>query len=84
VRKIITCGEAAGFDWAFFTATLPLKMLLERMQLILAPIGEANRAVVANPKSWGTYYAFAPRVYAVHRDTIGLCLGRRAGAVAYG
>ena len=84
VRKIITSGEAAGFDWAFFTATLPLKILLERMRLVLVPIGEADRMLVANPKSWGSYYAFAPRVYAVHRDTIGLCLGRRAGAVAYG
>ncbi len=84
LRKIIACGEAAGFEWAFFTATAPLKALLERMRLLLLPLAEADSSRVANPQSWGSYYAFAPRVYAVHRDSIGLCLGREAGAVAHG
>jgi Thermostable hemolysin len=84
LRKIIACGQAAGFEWAFFTATAPLKSLLDRMQLVILPIADASPLQVANPQTWGTYYAFAPRVYALHRDTIGLCRGRVAGAVAYG
>ena len=84
LRKIIACGEAAGFEWSFFTATAPLKALLERMRLPLLPLAEADSSRVANPQSWGSYYAFAPRVYAVHRDSIGFCLRREAGAVAYG
>ena len=84
LRKIVACGEAAGFEWSFFTATAPLKALLERLRLPLLPLAEADSSRVANPQCWGSYYAFAPRVYAVHRDSIGFCLRREAGAVAYG
>ncbi len=83
LRKIIASGEASGFEWSFFTATAPLKALLERMRLPLVPLAEAESCRVANPQTWGSYYAFAPRVYAVHRDSIGFCLRREAGAVAY-
>ncbi len=80
LRKIIACGEAAGFEWAFFTATLPLKALLERLGLPLLPLADADRSRVANPDAWGSYYALAPRVYAVHRDGIATCLGEQARA----
>ena len=84
LRKIIASGEASGFEWSFFTATAPLKALLERMGLTLLPLAEADSSRLANPQRWGSYYAFAPRVYAVHRDSIGRCLRREAGAGAYG
>ena len=84
VRKIISCGEAAGFDWAFFTATAPLKALLERMSLSLTPLADADSAQVPNPGMWGSYYAFAPRVYAVHRDNIADCLALQPKVVAHG
>jgi hypothetical protein len=84
LRKIVACGEAAGFEWAFFTATAPLKTLLERMNLQLAPLADATSLRVSNPEVWGSYYALAPRVYAVHRDSVGLCLGRRARVAAHG
>jgi hypothetical protein len=83
LRKIIACGDAAGFDWAFFTATAPLKALLERMNLRLLALAEAESLRVPNPEIWGSYYAFAPRVYAVHRDSIGPCLQRQTGTVAH-
>ena len=60
LRKIIACGEAAGFEWAFFTATLPLKALLERLSLPLLPLADANSSRVANPDAWGSYYTLAP------------------------
>ena len=68
LRKIVACGEAAGFEWAFFTATAPLKALLERIGLPLVPLAVADRARVAHPDDWGTYYELAPSVYAVHRE----------------
>jgi len=84
LRKIIACGEAAGFEWAFFTATAPLKALLERLGLPLMPLATADRARVANPESWGTYYELSPSVYAVHRDVVGACMGRDARAASNG
>ena len=84
LRKIIACGEAAGFEWAFFTATAPLKTLLERIGLPLVPLVTADRARVANPESWGTYYQLAPSVYAVHRDLVGACMGREMRVAANG
>ena len=84
LRKIIACGEAAGFEWAFFTATAPLKAFLERLGLPLMPLATADRARVANPESWGTYYELSPSVYAVHRDVVGACMGRDARAASNG
>ena len=84
LRKIIGCGEAGGFEWAFFTATAPLKALLERIGLPLVPLAIADRARVANPESWGTYYQLAPTVYAVHRDLVGACMGREMRVAANG
>jgi Thermostable hemolysin len=83
LRKIIACGEAAGFEWAFFTATAPLKALLERMSLPLVPLAAADRSRVPNPDAWGSYYALAPSVYAVHRDVVGARVGRDFGAAAH-
>jgi Thermostable hemolysin len=82
LRKIMACGDAAGFHWAFFTATAPLKALLERMGLRLVVLADAESVRVPSPESWGSYYAFAPRVYAVHRDSIALCQQRQAGTAA--
>jgi hypothetical protein len=84
MRKIVACGEAGGFEWAFFTATAPLKVLLERIGLPLIPLAAADRARVANPESWGTYYQLAPGVYAVHRDLVGACMGRDVRVAANG
>ena len=84
LRRIIACGEFAGFEWAFFTATAPLKALLDRIGLPLMPLAPADRSRVARPEDWGTYYDFAPTVYAVHRDGVGACIGRDARAAAHG
>jgi len=84
VRRIIARGEAAGFDWAFFTATAPLKALLEGMSLNLTALADADSARVPNPGMWGSYYAFAPRVYAVHRDSISDCLALQTEVAAHG
>ena len=84
LRKIIACGEAAGFEWAFFTATAPLKSLLDRIGLPLMPLAVADRSRVAQPETWGTYYELAPSVYAVHRDVVGACVDKPARVAAHG
>lgn len=84
LRKIIACGEAAGFEWAFFTATEPLRALLERLGLGLAPLADANRSRAPNTDTWGSYYLFGPRVYAVHRDNVAACLGQDARVPVHG
>ena len=84
LRKIVARGQAAGFEWAFFTATAPLKAVLERIGLPLLPLTAAKRGRVAHPESWGTYYELAPSVYAVHRDEVDACIERQDGAMAHG
>jgi hypothetical protein len=84
LRKIVACGEGAGFEWAFFTATAPLKALLERLSLPLVPLGAADRSRVAQPEIWGTYYELEPSVYAVHRDSVGACIGDQPRMARYG
>jgi hypothetical protein len=84
LRKIIACGEAAGFEWAFFTATAPLKLILERLSLSLLPLAAAERSRVANPDAWGSYYELTPSVYAVHRDVARACVGKQARVAAHG
>jgi Thermostable hemolysin len=84
LREIIARGQAAGFEWAFFTATYPLKALLDRMGLRLVALADAKSVRVPNPVIWGSYYAFAPRVYAVHRDSIARIGERRAAVAAHG
>ncbi len=83
LRKIVGCGHAAGFDWAFFTAIAPLAALLERMNLRLVALADAESVRVPNPEIWGSYYAFAPRVYAVQRDSTALYLQRQVGTAAH-
>jgi hypothetical protein len=84
LRKIIACGEAAGFEWGFFTATAPLKLLLDRIGLPLMPLAAADRSRVAYPEAWGGYYELGPSVYAVHRDVVSTCVGTRARVAAHG
>jgi hypothetical protein len=84
LRKIIACGEAAGFEWAFFTATESLKTLLERLGLPLMFLTDAERSRVPNSDAWGSYYTLSPRVYAVHRDGLATRRGGLARAPIHG
>mgnify|MGYP000591324809 CR=1 FL=1 len=43
----------------------------------------ADRSRVPNPDAWGSYYALAPSVYAVHRDVVGARVSRDVGAAAH-
>jgi hypothetical protein len=65
LREIIAFGETNGFDWAFFTATERLRVLLRHMALPLAVLADADPSRVDHPERWGSYYLCAPRVCAV-------------------
>jgi hypothetical protein len=63
----LCCG--AGFEWAFFTATAPLRRLLTRAGILAVDLAPARQERIADPFSWGTYYNHRPRVVAVHHRT---------------
>jgi hypothetical protein len=70
IGQIVEYGEEAGFEWAFFTLTRRLSLLLYRIGLELAPLGAADCARIENLASWGSYYEAAPEVYAINRDSL--------------
>ena len=76
LRKIIACGEAAGFEWAFFTATAPLKALLDRLGLPLCRSPPLNARGSQTRTPGAAITSFAPSVYAVHREVVGACVGK--------
>jgi hypothetical protein len=53
IRKIIDLADLAVADWAIFTATKPLRALLERNGLALTELAPAQRKRVNNPSEWG-------------------------------
>jgi len=70
IRQIIEYGEAAGFDWAFFTLTRRLRLLLDRIGLELTPLGSADISHVTDSSAWGSYYEKDPKVFAGNRDSL--------------
>lgn len=72
LHAIIELCRDAGFEWAFFTATAPLRRLLTREGIVFVDLAPATRARIASPHAWGTYYEYAPKVVAVHRRMNGI------------
>lgn len=70
IRRVTRLCHGCGFEWAVFTATVPLRALLDRGGLALHDLGPALASRVTQPEGWGTYYDHAPRVVAVHKDGI--------------
>lgn len=82
LRYIVSYGEAAGFDWAFFTATARLRDLLCVLGLPVLILGEADKRRALNPHVWGTYYDGAPLVCAISRSAAQVYLsGQRRSLV---
>ena len=65
IDAIVRYGMLHGFQWSFFTLTLRLRQLLDRLGLDLAFLGSADRFRIRNHQSWGTYYAAEPGVFAI-------------------
>ncbi len=74
VANIIDFIELAEADWAVFTATHPLRTILERRGLQMKELVRAERDRVPRPSDWGRYYEHDPRVMVVHR---GACFALR-------
>jgi hypothetical protein len=84
IRDIIEFAESADAEWAIFTATKPLRALLERSGLKMTELARANRGRVPNPADWGSYYDHDPRVMAVHSDATFMRRRRLAAELALG
>lgn len=67
LRYIVSYGEAAGFDWAFFTATRRLRDFLTAIGIPVLILDKADKHRAQNSHVWGSYYERAPMVCAVSR-----------------
>jgi hypothetical protein len=69
LRQLIALLQAMETDCAIFTATRPLRGLLQRSGLSMLELGLAERGRIANPDCWGDYFEHDPRIMAVdHRS----------------
>lgn len=67
VQSLIEVLRAMDAEWAIFTATRPLRNLLQRGGLSMVELGRADSCRVPDPHSWGSYFEHDPRVMAVRR-----------------
>jgi len=66
VENLIALLRAIDTEWAIFTATRPLRALLQRSGLAMIEVGPAERSRVPDPDSWGNYFEHDPRIMAVN------------------
>lgn len=83
LHYIVSYGEAAGFEWAFFTATERLRDLLSALGLPFLILGDADKRRVRTPDVWGSYYDCAPLVCAVGRSAARMYIEGSARSVAH-
>jgi hypothetical protein len=62
--RMIDWGRDNGMTCGVFTATRPLRRLLNRTGLSYVELASADIDRVANPQAWGSYYDTDPRVCA--------------------
>ena len=62
--KMIEWGRQNSMTCGVFTATKPLRRLLNRTSLNYVELASANVTQVPNPKAWGSYYDTDPKVCA--------------------
>ncbi len=65
---VISWGRTQGMTCGVFTATAPLRRLLQRTGLAYIALCPADKVQVADPKSWGRYYDQDPWVCACTDD----------------
>jgi hypothetical protein len=68
IRQIAGIGEAAGFNWSFFTATARLQKLLACIGIRTIELCDADPVRVAGLGDWGSYYTHSPTVCAVNSN----------------
>ncbi len=62
--KMIEWGRENGMTCGVFTATKPLRRLLNRTSLAYVELAIADDSKVTNPEAWGSYYDTDPKVCA--------------------
>lgn len=65
VAKLIQFLRSFDTEWAVFTATKPLRSLLQRNHLAMIELATADRTRVPDPGCWGHYFDYDPRIMAV-------------------
>ncbi len=65
-------GEANGFLWSFFTLTRRLHRLIQRLGRPLVHLADADYRRIPDHEKWGTYYASAPKVFAISNPRLAL------------
>jgi len=83
LRYVVSYGELAGFDWAFFTATNRLRALLRHVGLPPLALSPADPGRLDNARVWGSYYSAEPVVCAINRMAAREFLGGQARRVAH-
>lgn len=83
LHYIVSYGDTAGFDWAFFTATKRLRSLLSALGLPHIALGDAYKQRAQNPQVWGSYYDGAPLVCAVSRSAAQIYLNKQTSTVVH-
>jgi len=73
-------GEANDFLWSFFTLTRRLNRLVQRLGHPLVHQADADYRRISDHERWGTYYASAPKVFAIASARLVLDLDHKRGA----
>lgn len=65
IDAIVRYGQRNRCNWAFFTLTRRLHLLVRRIGLNPIFLCEADQLRIDHSESWGRYYAEQPKVFAV-------------------
>ncbi len=72
IHSIGAFGQSHGFVWSFFTLTRRLHRLVERLGHPLTQLADADYRRIPDHERWGTYYASAPKVFAIAAPGVAL------------
>jgi hypothetical protein len=70
VRKLVRYGQDLGFNFALFTVTARLGVLLRRLGLPMTELAMADAARILEADEWGVYYEDNPSVYLIERGSL--------------
>jgi hypothetical protein len=79
IESVGSYGIANGFVWSFFTLTCRLHRLVERLGHPLTYLADADYRRIPDHERWGTYYASAPKVFAIASPHLALDCKDRQG-----
>jgi hypothetical protein len=83
IESIGRFGEANGFLWSFFTLTRRLHRLIGRLGHPLVHLADANCRRIPDHERWGTYYASAPKVFAISSPRLALDFKEKQAAGSF-